>query len=201
MRKFFLYFVACAVCALAACGNKQTSKTEQKSETTVNDSIAKSTVAEENEMTYFPAIDRYLQGIGSQYAKGDLCIPCYSIVDVDETNADDILVWGDFWVFNYNQVGDTLKTVSGGSHPGMMHIRQTEKGFEVTGFDQVVDGSEFTKTAKKIFGKRYDAFVAINSNGDRKEKRRKEALLEYVEKHSLPVTTYQDYGWPPVKIK
>ena len=152
-------------------------------------------------MTYFPAIDRYLQGIGSQYTKGDLCIPCYSIVDVDETNADDILVWGDFWVFNYNQVGDTLKTVSGGSHPGMMHIRQTEKGFEVTGFDQVADGSEFTKTAQKIFGKRYDAFMAINSNGDRKEKRRKEALLEYVEKHSLPVTTYQDYGWPPVKIK
>lgn len=51
---------------------------------------------------------------------------------VDERDVEDIKVWGDFWVFNYDQVGDTLKCVSGGSHPGLLHIRQTEKGFEVT---------------------------------------------------------------------
>ena len=85
----------------------------------------------ERETNYFSAIDRYLvDSIGSQYAKGEHCVPIHSIVRVDERNAEDILVWGDFWVFNYNQVGDTLKCVSGGSHPGLLHIRQTEKGFE-----------------------------------------------------------------------
>ena len=83
---------------------------------------------------------------------------------VDERNADDILVWGDYWVFNYNQVGDTLKTVSGGSHPGLMHIRQTDNGFEVTGFDAVADGSDNLKTAKEIFGEKFDAFQAINGD-------------------------------------
>jgi len=36
-------------------------------------------------------------------------------------------------------VGDTLKCVSGDSHPGLLHNRQTGKGFEVTAFDQVED--------------------------------------------------------------
>ena len=119
----------------------------------------------DQETTYFPAIDRYLaEQIGSHYGKGEHCVPFHSIVGVDERNAEDILVWGDFWVFNYNQVGDTLKCVSGGNHPGLMHIRQTQKGFEVTAFDQVEDGSRSLPTAKKIFGEKYDAFQTINSD-------------------------------------
>ena len=107
----------------------------------------------EQEITYFSAIDRYMSEVfGKQYAEGEYCVPIHNIVAVDESNAADILVWGDYWVFNYNQVGDTLKCVSGGSHPGLMHLQQTDKGFEVTAFDQVEDGSSFLPTAQKIFG-------------------------------------------------
>jgi len=163
----------------------------------------------ERETTYFPAIDRYLtDSIGSQYAKGEHCVPIHSIVRVDERNTEDILVWGDFWVFNYNQVGDnynqvgdTLKCVSGGSHPGLMHIRQTEKGFEVTAFDQVEDGSRYLPTAKKIFGDKYDAFHAINSDEKNRERLRAEGLATYAKKNGLAVTLYQDYGWPAKKLE
>ena len=90
-------------------------------------------IVNNQETTYFPAIDHYLtEQIGSQYAKGEHSVPFHSIVGVDEHNAEDILVWGDFWVFNYNQVGDTLKCVSGGSHPGLMHICQTDNGYKVS---------------------------------------------------------------------
>ena len=155
----------------------------------------------EREITYFPAIDRYLvDSIGSQYAKGEHCVPIHSIVRVDERNADDILVWGSFWVFNYNQVGDTLKCVSGGSHPGLLHIRQTEKGFEVTAFDQVEDGSKYLPTAKKIFGDKFDAFQAVNSDEQKREKLRADVLTTYVKKHGLTATMYQDYGWPAKKL-
>ena len=156
----------------------------------------------DQETTYFPAIDRYLAGqIGSHYGKGEHCVPFHSIVGVDERNAEDILVWGDFRVFNYNQVGDTLKCVSGGNHPGLMHIRQTQKGFEVTAFDQVEDGSRFLPTAKKIFGEKYDAFHAINSDEQKREKLRAEALSDYVKKNNLDVFLYQDYGWPAKKLQ
>ena len=155
----------------------------------------------ERESTYFPAIDRYLaDSIGSQYTKGEYCVPIHSIVGVDERNADDILVWGSYWVFNYNQVGDTLKCVSGGSHPGLMHVRQTEKGFEVTAFDQVEDGSSYLTTAKKIFGDKFDAFQTINSDEQKREKLRANVLATYVKKHGLTTTLYQDSGWPAKKL-
>ena len=154
------------------------------------------------ETNYFPAIDRYLaDSIGSRYAKGEHCVPIHSIVRVDERNSEDILVWGDFWVFNYNQVGDTLKCVSGGSHPGLLHIRQTEKGFEVTAFDQVEDGSRYLPTAKKIFGDKFDAFKTINSDEKNRERLRAEGLATYAKKNGLAVTLYQDYGWPAKKLE
>ena len=153
------------------------------------------------ETTYFPAIDRYLaEQIGSQYAKGEHCVPFHSIVRVDEHNAEDILVWGDFWVFNYNQVGDTLKCMSGGNHPGLMHICQADNGYKVTSFEQVEDGSKNLSTAKKIFGDKYDAFIAINSDEHKREKLRADVLTSYVKKHNLKVSMYQDYGWPAKKL-
>ena len=154
------------------------------------------------ETTYFPAIDRFLVNeFGKQYAEGEHCVPIHSIVTVDERKPEDILVWGDFWVFNYNLVGDTLKCVSGGSHPGLMHIRQTEKGFEVTSFDQVEDGSRFLPSAKKIFGKKFKAFQTINSDEKAREKLRAEGLLKYVKEHGLSAIMYQDYGWPAKKLQ
>lgn len=147
--------------------------------------------------TYFTAIDDYLVAeLGSQYAKGEYCVPLHMIVGVDESNPDDILVWGDFWVFNYDQVDDTLKTVSGGSHPGLMHVRQVENAFEVTAFDQVEDGSQFLPTAKRIFADKFDAFSTIHSDDQQREQLRNEVLSDYVKKHHLQVSMYQDYGWP-----
>ena len=194
MKKVLFAFAA--IMAFAACGNKQATVN-----TTEGGEANEAVLADEPENTYFTAIDNYLaKEVGSQYAEGEHCVPFHSIVDVDERNADDILVWGDFWVFNYNQVGDTLKCVSGGSHPGLMHIRQTENGFEVTAFDQVEDGSRNLPSAKQIFGEKFDAFQAINSDEQKREALRAEVLADYAKKHQLAVTVYQDFGWPAKEL-
>lgn len=178
---------------MTGCNNKTTEVTTH---------VPSDSIVEEEEMTYFTAIDRYLvDEIGKSYAEGEYCIPFHSIVGVDERNAEDILVWGDFWVFNYNLVGDTLKTVSGGNHPGLMHVRQTEKGFEVRAFDPVGDGSTFLPTAKKIFGDKFDNFQAIHSDEQKREQLRAEVLADYVKKYNLPATMYQDYGWQAKKLE
>ena len=174
---------------LASCGNKP--------------SVVPKTVEEEplKETHYFPAIDRYLANeFGKQYTEGEHCVPLHPIVTVDERNGDDILVWGDFWVFNYNQDGNTLKCVSGGNHPGLMHIRQTENGFEVTGFDQVEDGTRFIPSAKRIFGDKYEVFNTIHDDAEARERLRAEGLAVYAKKHNLSVTMYQDYGWPSKRL-
>ena len=188
-RQSVALFFFVALITLAACGNKQSSAPETE------------TVETNNEITYFPAIDRYLVNeFGKLYAGGEHCVPFHKIVAVDERDGENILVWGDFWVFNYNLVGDTLKCVSGGSHPGLMHIRQTEKGFDVTGFDQVEDGSSNLPSAKKIFGDKYDAFHAINSDAEARERLRADGLAVYAKNHNLGATMYQDFGWPAKKL-
>lgn len=178
---------------LSACGNKQPAIPTVTPNTETEEII--------KETNYFPAIDRYLVNeFGKRYAEGEHCVPIHPIVTVDERNGEDILVWGDFWVFNYNQVGDTLKCVSGGNHPGLMHIRQTENGFEVTSFDQVEDGSRYLPSAKIIFGKKYNTFHTINSDAEARERLRAEGLAVYAKKHNLSVTMYQDYGWQAKKL-
>ena len=196
MKKFLLSFAVLLLAA--ACGHKPAATSEGNP---VPDESGESIPAVERETTYFPAIDRYLAGqIGSQYAKGEHCVPFHTIVGVDERNVEDILVWGDFWVFNYNQSGDTLKCVSGGSHPGLMHIRQTENGYEVTAFDQVEDGAGNLPSARQIFAEKFDAFQAVNSDAEKREKLRSDVLAEYARKHNLAVSLYQDFGWPARKL-
>ncbi|MBO6169015.1 MAG: hypothetical protein J6O51_03495 [Bacteroidales bacterium] len=155
----------------------------------------------EKEDGYAAAIRDYMVSIGAHYAPAEYCIPYSLIVDADESNPDDIRVWGDFWVENYDQAGDTLKLVSGGSHPGCMHVKKTDEGFEVTQFDAVGDGSDFTPTAKAIFGDRYDAFIALSSNDDSKNAAREKSILDYAKAHGLSISCYQDFGWPAVTIQ
>ena len=47
------------------------------------------------------------------------------------------LLWKDW----YNQEGDTLMTVSGGNHSGLMTVTQQNGAFTITSFDQTVDGA------------------------------------------------------------
>lgn len=185
-------FALATLLIMAACNNKPTTAPATGVNEASNEEVSK-----EQENTYLSAIDRYLvEEIGKHYAQGEHCVPIRNIVAVDDSNAEDILVWGDFWVFNYNQAGDTLKCVSGGNHPGLIHICQTENGFEVNTFDQMEDGSSNLSSAKRIFGDKFDAFQAINSNKEDREKLRAEGLAKYVKKQGLSATTYEDYGWP-----
>ena len=194
MKKTLFAFATLLI--MAACNNKPTTAPATDVNEASNEEVSK-----EQENTYLSAIDRYLvEEIGKHYAQGEHCVPIHNVVAIDESNAEDILVWGDFRVFNYNQVGDTLKCVSGGNHPGLMHVRQTDNGFEVNSFDQVEDGSSNLQSAKRIFGDKYEAYQAINSNKEDREKLRAEGLATYVKKQGLSATTYEDYGWPAKQL-
>ncbi|MBR6946756.1 MAG: hypothetical protein IKH53_02260 [Muribaculaceae bacterium] len=161
-------------------------------------------IADENRQgDCMTVIDDYLtDSIAPHYAPGEVSIPCIQVVELDQSHPDDsVVVWGDFWVFNYNVVGDTLKMVSGGAHPGKMTVKpSSERGLVVTAFDRVGDGSNYLPSAKRIFGDKYDAFQAIYSNAEKREEFRAAQIADYVKAHELPVKYYQDYGWPAKEI-
>lgn len=146
------------------------------------------------------AIDRYMTEVGAQYSAGTYCIPYAVVVATDDSNPEDIRVWGDFRVENYNQSGDTLQCVSGGSHPGLMHVAKTADGYQVTSFDEVEDGSLFDATARAIFLERYDAFMEAFSNDSAKQSAREQAIGAYVSAQGIPAKLYKDYGWDAREI-
>lgn len=183
-----------AITMIVSCGLRGDKKA-------TSEPAAETKAAEETENSLTAIDDYFTKVIGSQYSPGEVCIPSHRIIAVDESNPDDIQVWGDFWVDNFNVAGDTLVSVSGGSHPGKMHVKQDGEGhFAVTGFDEVGDGSTFLPTAKQIFGERFEEFQKVNSDQTGREEARKNAIAAYVYKHNLPVKVYKDYGWPAVEI-
>ena len=123
------------------------------------------------------------------------------IVAEDEEEPGSVSVWGDFWVFWYNIAGDTLKTVSGGDHPGLITISYENNQPQVVAFDRVEDGSQFTPSAKRIFSGRYDIFINMHSNECVCEAVRREQLSEYVLQNDLNVHYYQDFGWEAKELE
>ncbi len=198
MRQMKLWMLAaillCGVsCSTSSNGNANTEKEGQDSVDLVDVT---------GNFDFMPALDQYLvDSVGSQYAPGEMCIPCATIVACDQSTPDSVMVWGDFWVFNFNVAGDTLKTVSGGDHPGLMCLKKNAKGeFEVISFEQVEDGHGNLESAKRIFGDMYEAFHGINSDEETREEARSLCISRYVKAHNLPVKYYQDYGWPAKEI-
>jgi hypothetical protein len=154
------------------------------------------------EVSVRDAISNYLVNeIGPNYLQGEICIPVIMIAATEENGQSPTRVWGDFWVDWYNREGDTLKTVSGGNHSGCMTIEVKDGKPVVTAFEQTVDGAGNEQSARRIFGKHYDAFHNIHSNQDVREAYRKEAIQNYCKSNGLDVRYYQDYGWPAVDIR
>ena len=151
MRKNLWMLAAILICGVSVvgCGNKKAK--EQPKETQVETVQVEEVVSEEELCNV--AIENYLVNvIGKNYAEAEYCITSPFIVSTDNGNKYDVLVWGDFWVFNYDLSGDTLKTVSGGNHPGLMHLKRTDNGYEVTSFEEVEDGAGNLESSKRIFG-------------------------------------------------
>ena len=184
MKKILFAFAAMIV--LVACGNKQAVAPAENGEVSSD---------------YYTALDHYLrEQIGGQYAPGEYTIPLSDVVAVNEEDSTDIRIWGDFWVYNYNQVGDTLKCVSGGNHAGLIHICKNGDYFSVSRFDQVEDGSRYLSSAKQIFGEYFESFQLHHSDADNRELERADGLRIFVRDHGLTATMYQDYGWPAKEL-
>ena len=122
------------------------------------------------------------------------------LVATEDDSDDEARIWGDFWVFNYNLVGDTLKTVSGGNHSGCMYLAKDGDKLRVTRFEQTEDGAGNEESAKRIFGSHYDIYQGMHSNEDVREAVRQEQLRQYIQANDLQATCYQDYGWDAVKL-
>ena len=136
--------------------------------------------------------------VSKDYEAAEYSIPTVNIVHEDLTQEDEYLVYGDFWIENYNGDDDVLKCVSGGNYPGCMHVSKDD--YTVTAFDVVADGGNFDASAKEIFGENYDSFVTEHGDDESNKERRKVTVSDYVNLNNLGFKYYQDEGWDPVEL-
>ncbi len=188
MKKLLLMLAAILVV-----GGAMTSCTENKKTEIVEEVLPKADFSKLSEHPWEVAIYQYLaDSIGIHYGQGEeglstICLPAITEVGVDETDSSDIKMWGDFWVYNYQLVNDSLKFVSGGDHPGLIHLSKNGEEYVVTAFDQVGDGSQFMPTAKKIFGDKFPAFQKLNSDVNVMKQQKNKVIKMYVQENKLKV--------------
>ena len=171
-----------------------------------------------------PEIERYLRETMAPNYGGEWehCVPLVDAVAVDIANFDDIRVYGEFRLHNYRLEGDTFHFVSGGNHPGLMHLRKLDRtplvfnvdeevrqmqlscmtngAFAVVSFDPVLDGSEYLPSAKRIFGKNFKAWQELVADDEALEAARLQRLADYAARNHLSAKFSQDPGWDPVPL-
>ena len=134
------------------------------------------------------------------YTEGDVMIPCPVIVEVDDSNPEDILVWGAFDLYWYELRNTTLFCVSGGSVPGLMHLQQKDGNCTVAAFEAVRDGSDYGEDVQRIFGMRGGLIEKFESDYAGRDEIRLRFISDYVNENMLKITQMQDYGWPPAPL-
>ncbi len=149
---------------------------------------------------FYSVLFDHIESFGANYPESDVSIPCPVIICQDESDPNDIKVYGNFWLFNYDLNGTILENTSGGSYPGCIHIRSSDTGYEVTGFDEVASGSDHTESAKEIFGEYYDLYSSSGNDEETREKLRAQIIANYAFAEGLDITAYQDSGWDPVTL-
>ncbi len=213
MKKGFLAVFLIAALSIAlglsACSIGSGASSNNSSSTSTSADNAKKSKAEVDGSAYgYAGVDpaeaavyKYMaEDVSKHFDKADASIPIVNIVHVDYTNPDEVLVYGDFWINNYNIEGDTLMCVSGGDFPGVMHLSRDGDGYTVSSFDMVSAGAEFDPSAKQLFSEHYNAFMKVYSDEEARKELRTITVSDYVNLNGLAVTQYQDYGWEPVKL-
>ena len=145
--------------------------------------------------TYFQ--DNYTR----YYEKEDVSVPAILVLEEDDSDPDDIKVWGVFSLFNYDVEGKTLLNLSGGDYPGLVHLKADGDSYEVTDIDLVEDGMDYSSSVNQIFGEKEGLAEKFWNSDEKQEEARADFLKMYIRDNNLDIDAYQDYGWDPVPLK
>ena len=158
---------------------------------------------------YLAAICEYLEteyGAGS----GSVMIPAPVILHTDDSDAENVKVWGNFWTLGYNLEGTCLVCEGGGEAPGVMELTQAEDGgYEVTSFRVAGDGDKYAEDIRmfceEVEGEDtdslYEQYMQSNDLGASPAADVRKAFIEqYVADNDLDIDSFQDPGWDPIVI-
>ena len=188
-------------------------KTEEGSEATRTATTGLPAFAYNEDMSdgspYLAAICDYLEaeyGNGS----GDVMIPAPVVLYTDDSDAENVKIWGNFWTLGYSLEGTCLVCEGGGEAPGVMELTQAEDGsYEVTSFRTAGDGAEYAEGIRTFCEEAegedtdslYDQYMQSNDLSASPTADVRRAFIEqYVADNGLDIDSFQDPGWDPIEI-
>lgn len=135
-----------------------------------------------------------------EYSKDGFIIPAFHILDVNEDSSEDILVWGDFWLYAYRLEDDTLISVVGEDVSGCMHLRQQGGEYQCSQLEVAAVGDSKEKTEQDIFGVSYQSFQDWRGNYEDQETTRAQLIADYASAFEIPAVNYSDQGWRSAQL-
>ena len=153
----------------------------------------------EEDPYYGVICDYLLDTYGEYFEEEDISLPYVYDFAFNESDPEDIVVWGNYQLYNYALRGTTLMTRSGGDFTGAVHLKEEGDGFVVTSMDLLEDGAGYAQSEEEIFGitdELWDSYL---------QSRTEEAELAvitdtirwYSEDTGIPIEAFEDYGWDP----
>ena len=140
----------------------------------------------------------------------EIYIPAPVIFLVNDDNAEDIQIYGNFWKHYYKKDGNNLLDVGGGENPGRFHLKKNGNEYEIISFDKVGDGSDYAKDIKEICKDSepyipsdylYNLYMKHCKVNDENTYVRKVFIERYVEENGLDIVSFQDFGWDKVMLE
>ncbi len=138
-------------------------------------------------MTYY--------GFGEQ-----VIIPGY-VIHKEVQTEDELLVFGNFYEYGFQQMGNVLECTSGGEKPACFHLKETSEGYEVVGVEVAGDGAEYDGKIRE-FTEGYPGVYELFFSGDPDacDNAKKEFVSMYVKDNNLDIKYVKDYGWDPIPL-
>ena len=161
-RKLLTAFCLAAV-LLIGCAGSRAQEPGSSADTTVSQSSTVDRIKDESaaesqrdheEKTVLPPYvytgdDPVMAGISQYFVSqkqdvlgGTVYIPVPVILKTEELEQE-VLIYGVFWSFWYEQQEDTLFCVRGGGETGRIRMIRKDSGLTVSGFEKVRDGGDF----------------------------------------------------------
>lgn len=148
---------------------------------------------------YLKAITDDMVGFAKENygGQGAVEIPTPYVVEIDDSDKNDIKIYGDFYIYGYNMNGTIFNMKNGGSYPGCYHLKDDNGNVSVVNKEFAEDGSNNWSSLVKICGGDETLAKEINNVVDEDgEKTRIDYVKMYANANKLRVSGIKDYGWP-----
>jgi hypothetical protein len=132
--------------------------------------------------------------------QGAVEIPTPLIIKTDDSDKNDIKVYGNFWIYGYQMYGTIFNTKNGSANPGCYHLKDENGKVTVINKEFAEDGSNNWSSLLKICGNDEELAKKVSGglSGDENEKLRLDYAKMYAKANNLNFSGIKDYGWPVI---